>query len=86
MVQTITLQNAVAVRATGCSGNTYTNASYQIVSTSGGIQPGSGNIPGLVGASCGLDFRYGDLSFDLDLAQATSANATATIEITVTGI
>lgn len=86
VVQTVTLQNAVAVRATGCSGNTYTNASYQIVSTSGGIQPGSGNIPGLVGASCGLDFRYGDLSFDLDLAQATSANATATIEITVTGI
>ncbi len=85
-VQTVTLQNAVAVRATGCSGNTYTSASYQIVNPTGGIQPGAGNIGGLLGASCGLDFRYGDLSFDLDLAQASNANATATIQITVTGI
>ncbi|MEM8765993.1 MAG: hypothetical protein AAGE43_01010 [Pseudomonadota bacterium] len=84
--QTITLRNAVGARATGCPGNSYSDASYQIVATSGGIQAGSGSITGLVGAPCGLALRAGDLSFDLDLAEAAGSNASATIQVTVTGI
>ena len=85
-LQTITLRNAVGARATGCSGNSYSDASYQIVAATGGIQSGSGTLTGLVGAPCGLDLRAGDLSFDLDLAQAAGSNASATIQVTVTGI
>ena len=84
--QTITLRNAVGARATGCVGNSYSGASYQVVAATGGIQTGSGSITGLAGASCGLDLRTGDLSFDLDLAQAAGTSASATIQITVTGI
>lgn len=87
-VQTITLQNAVGVRATGCSNNRYDTATFQTISTGGGVQPTSGAIPGIQGASCGLDLRTGDLSIDLDLSQvdAVTGIASATIQITVTGL
>jgi hypothetical protein len=87
-VQTITLRDAVAVRATGCSGGVYDLATYQILNVVGGVQPASGIINGIQGAPCGLDLRSGDLSFDLDLSQAdaVTGDASATIQITVTGL
>ncbi len=87
-VQTITLRDAVAVRATGCSGGIYDTASYQILNAVGGVQAGGGIINGIQNAPCGLDIRAGDLSFDLDLnqADAVTGSASATIQITVTGL
>ena len=87
-VQTITLRDAVAVRATGCSGDIYDTATYQILNPVGGVQPRSGTIAGIQNAPCGLDLRSGDLSFDLDLSQVDTAtgSASATIQITVTGL
>ena len=87
-IQTITLRDAVAVRATGCSGDIYDTASYQILNAVGGVQPRSGIINGIQNAPCGLDIRSGDLSFDLDLNQvdAVTGSASATIQITVTGL
>jgi hypothetical protein len=87
-IQTITLRDAVAVRATGCSGDIYDTASYQVLNPVGGVQPRSGIINGIQSAPCGLDIRSGDLSFDLDLNQvdAVTGSASATIQITVTGL
>ena len=87
-IQTITLRDAVAVRATGCSGDVYDTASYQVLNTVGGVQPSSGVITGIQNAPCGLDVRSGDLSFDLDLNQVdtVTGSASATIQITVTGL
>ena len=87
-VQTITLRNAVAVRAAGCSGGIYDNAVYQVLNTVGGVQAANGVISGIQSAPCGLDLRSGDLSFDLDLSQveAATGSASATIQITVTGL
>jgi len=87
-IQTITLRDAVAVRATGCSGDVYDTASYQIRSAIGGVLPGNGPIAGIQSAPCGMDLRSGDLSFDLDLGQldAVTGTASATIQITVTGL
>ncbi len=87
-LQTITLRDAVAVRATGCSGDIYDTASYQVLNAVGGVQPRSGIINGIQNAPCGLDIRSGDLSFDLDLSQvdAVTGSASATIQITVTGL
>ena len=87
-VQTITLRDAIAVRATGCAGDRYDTASYQILNVVGGVQPASGVISGIQSAPCGLDLRSGDLSFDLDLTQAdaVTGSASATIQITVTGL
>lgn len=87
-VQTITLRNAVAVRATGCSNGTYDSATYQIRNAAGGIRNSSGTIGGIQSAACGMDLRMGDLSFDLDLSRtdATAGNASATFQITVTGL
>jgi hypothetical protein len=87
-IQTITLRDAVAVRATGCSGDIYDTATYQILNTIGGVQPRNGVINGIQNAPCGLDIRSGDLSFDLDLNQvdAVTGSASATIQITVTGL
>jgi hypothetical protein len=85
-VQTITLRNAVGARATGCPGDTYSTASYQIISATGGIGLSNGPVTGIANQPCGLDLRTGDLSFELDLAQATGTTGSATIQITVTGI
>ncbi|HEY5644538.1 MAG TPA: hypothetical protein VIS76_01225 [Pseudomonadales bacterium] len=85
-LQTITLQNAVGARATGCATGTYQTATYEVLNGTGGIQPGFGPISGIQGVACGLDLSTGDLQFDLDLNQTMSAGATATIQITVTGI
>ena len=87
-VQTITLRDAVAVRAAGCSGGIYDNAVYQVLDTVGGVQAANGVISGIQSAPCGLDLRSGDLSFDLDLSQveAATGTASATIQITVTGL
>lgn len=87
-IQTITLRDAVAARATGCSGDVYDTASYQILNPVGGVLARSGIINGIQSAPCGLDIRSGDLSFDLDLNQidAVTGNASATIQITVTGL
>lgn len=87
-VQTITLRNAVAVRATGCANNLYDTATYQILNAVGGIQNGNGVIAGIQNTACGMDLRAGDLSFDLDLGQvdAVTGTASATFQITVTGL
>ncbi len=87
-IQTITLRDAVAVRATGCSGDIYDTASYQILNPVGGVLPTNGIISGIQNAPCGLDIRSGDLSFDLDLNQVdtVTGSASATIQITVTGL
>ncbi len=87
-IQTITLRDAVAARATGCSGGTYDTASYRILNATGGVQARSGIINGIQSAPCGLDIRSGDLSFDLDLSRvdAVTGSASATIQITVTGL
>ena len=86
-VQTITLRNAVGVRAVGCSGDVYDTATYQILNPIGGIQARSGVIAGIQNQSCGFVMRMGDLAFDLDLNIANSnTNATASIQITVVGL
>ena len=86
-IRTITLDDAVGVRATGCSGGVYDTASYQILNPSGGIQPGNGVIAGIQSSPCGLDLRTGDLAFDLDLNSIDAvSNASATIQITVVGL
>jgi len=84
--QTVTFRDAVGARATGCLTGTFDTATFQVLSTTGGIQPGTGPIAGIQGAPCTLDLTTGDLWFDLDLSQATSNGASATIQITVTGI
>jgi len=85
-LQTVTFHDAVGARATGCTTGTFDTATFQVLNTSGGIQPGTGPITGIQGAPCTLDLTTGDLWFDLDLSQAASNGASATIQITVTGI
>lgn len=86
-VQTITLSNAVGARAIGCSGNQYETATYQVLGV-GGIQDSSGVLSAIQNAACGMELRTGDLSFDLDLTQVdtVTGTASATIQITVTGL
>lgn len=85
--RTITLNDAVGARATGCGGGVYDTATYQILNPTGGIQTGNGVISGIQSSPCGLDLRTGDLAFDLDLNAIDSAiNASATIQITIVGL
>ncbi|MCZ6855439.1 MAG: hypothetical protein O7G86_16130 [Gammaproteobacteria bacterium] len=85
--RTITLNDAVGARATGCAGGVYGTASYQILNPLGGIQAGSGTITEIQSSACGFDLRTGDLSVDLDLNSiSATSNASATIQITVVGL
>ncbi len=87
MTRTITLNEAVGTRATGCAGGVYSTASFQILNPLGGIQAGSGTITEIQNSACGFDLRTGDLSFDLDLNSISAiSNASATIQITVVGL
>ncbi|MGE0624000.1 MAG: hypothetical protein AB7I04_06210 [Pseudomonadales bacterium] len=87
-LQTITLRNAVGVRAVGCSGNRYDSATYQVLNPTGGVRSGSGVLDGIQNQPCGLDLRSGDLAFALDLTQVdpSAGRASATLQITVTGL
>jgi len=85
-LQTVTFRDAVGARATGCASGTFDTATFQVLNTTGGIQPGTGSIAGIQGVPCTLDLTTGDLWFDLDLNQAASSGASATIQITVTGL
>ncbi len=85
-IQTVTLRDAVGARATGCVTGSYDTATYNVLNVTGGIQPGSGPIGGLQGSPCSLNLSTGDLQFDMDLNQAATTGASATIQITVTGI
>lgn len=86
-IRTVTLNDAVGARATGCAGGVYSTASYQILNPLGGIQAGSGTITEIQNSACGFDLRTGDLSFDLDLNSiSATSNASATIQITVVGL
>ena len=86
-LQTVSLQNAVGARALGCAGGVYDTATYQVLNPTGGIQASNGVITGIQNNACGFDLRSGDLSFELDLNSIdSSTNATATIQITVTGL
>lgn len=87
-VQIITLRNAVGVRATGCAGNRYSTATFQVLNPVGGVQPGNGVLAGIQNQPCGLNLRSGDLSLALDLTQVdpASGRASASLQITVTGL
>lgn len=87
-LQTINLRGAIGVRGIGCAGGIYGTATYEIVTAVGGIQTASGNLSGIQNAPCGLTLRTGDLPIELDLTQLDSASgrASATIQVTVTGL
>jgi hypothetical protein len=87
-LQTINLRDAIGVRGIGCVGGIYGTATYEILSAVGGIQTDSGNLSGIQNAPCGMALRTGDLPIDLDLTQFDSASgrASATIQVTVTGL
>jgi hypothetical protein len=87
-IQTITLRDAIGARAMGCSGNVYDTATYQVLNPVGGILPGGGVLTGIQSQPCGLTMRTGDLPLSLDLTglDPVTRRASATIQITVTGL
>jgi len=87
-LQTINLRGAIGARGVGCAGGIYGTATYEIVTAVGGIQTASGIISGIQNSPCSMTLRTGDLPVDLDLTQLDSATgrASATIQITVTGL
>jgi hypothetical protein len=54
----------------------------------GGILPGGGVLTGIQSQPCGLTMRTGDLPLSLDLTglDPVTRRASATIQITVTGL
>ncbi len=84
----IVLRNAVAVRAIGCAGGVYTQASYAVTSIQG-VVPRVSDVAEILGQPCGMTIVPGNLSFSIDLntvaIDPNTAEALADIVVTIAG-
>ncbi len=78
-----TVQNAVGVRAIGCT--TY-DAAVADGGSDASVTVSAGALTGVDGAGCSTTMTTGDLEFSIDFATAGSGTVDAVFDITVAGI
>ncbi len=80
---TVTVQNAVGVRALGCT--TYTG-SYIGGLSDPGVTITAGPLVGIDTLPCSMTMTMGDLAFDVDFTAVTTDPVSAVFDVTIAGV
>ena len=80
---TVTVQNAVGVRALGCT--TYTGSYIGGVSDPG-VTITAGPLVGINTLPCSMTMTTGDLAFDVDFTAVTTDPVSAVFDVTIAGV